>query len=82
VAAITHLENHLDVAFAHFLKKQRLRVFISIELGRAMLKMFGQIALIIEITGRGDLTAGNRGFRVTNVARQRMLQKDCLVAAS
>ncbi len=79
--SVAHLQNFLDVQFAHFVEAKRAPLFVAGQVRGAVLEIFWQIGDVDEITHGGDAGGGDDIFEFPDVTGPGMLKKNGLRAA-
>src|SRR5580704_198327 len=80
--AAAGLKHTLDVQAANFFQRHGPPRLARADSDRGLLKMFGQVVDVNEIAGRGEAGAGDYIFKFADIAGPRVLQQNCLRAAS
>jgi hypothetical protein len=79
--AVAHLQNFMNVDFAHLVERKRLPDFVSRQPRRAMLQLFWKIAEVDEIAGGSSARSRNHILEFADIAGLGMLEQDGLRAA-
>src|SRR5580704_2408962 len=80
--ATAGLKHALDVQAANFFQRHGAPGLSRADSDRGFLKMFGQVVDVNEITDGGEAGARDHIFKFAHVAGPRVLQQNCLRAAS